>query len=307
MRGASPERRTRPPIPPPEGAQWIEGADGVRLYLRVEAPAGEPLGVIYFVLGPEIGTAEPYPKLKEALLASGFATVMLHPRGSGFSDGLRGDIDDYALFLGDLRLGLEEARKRFVGKAVFLFGHSAGAALALHLAAPQKASAQRAEKAALRGIVLVNPAYQLIYGEGMGPSLRDYLSYAFNTVFRRSALSVDLNGDPSAVKDPSDRQEALAMQRDPLVVRHFSIRYLLAQRRVMRACAANAARIEAPLFLVQGANDALVDPAGNQQILAAAKSADKTLIVAPRGGHGASAVETSVEPLLTWLRAHATG
>jgi acylglycerol lipase len=291
------ERRTRPPIEPPqEGASWIQGAGGVRLYSSAQMPTGEPWGVVYFVLGPEIGAAEPYPKLAAALRASGIATVVLHPRGAGFSDGVRGDIDDYSLFLDDIRLGLERVQTTFPGKAVFLFGHSAGAALALQAAAKAKTD--------LAGLILVNPAYKLTYGEGMGPSLGDYVAFAFNAALRRSALTVDMNSNPSAVKNAADREDALRMQRDPVVVRYFSMRYLLAQREVMNACRENAAAVDAPLLLVQGAEDALVDPRGNEEILAAARSADKAKIVATKGAHGSTAVETIVEQLVAWLGAH---
>jgi acylglycerol lipase len=294
---ASFERTTKLPIEPPrDGATWIQGTGGLRLYFSVKVPAGEPWGVLYFVSGPSIAAAEPYPKFTAALLASGIATAVLHPRGTGFSDGARGDIDDYRLFLDDLRLGLERVRKAFPGKAVFLLGHSAGGALALELAA----------KAAppLAGVILVNPAYKLVYSEGMGPSLSDYVVYAFNAVFRRSALTVDMNSNPTAVKNDADREEGIRLQRDPLVVRYFSMRYMLAQREIMNACLGNVVAINAPLVVVQGAKDTLVDFRGNDEILAAAGTADKVKLVARKGAHGSSAVETVVEELLQWLRTH---
>jgi acylglycerol lipase len=297
---ASIARTTKPPVEPPrDGVSWIQGTGGPRLYFSVKVPAGEPRAVLYFVSGPEIATAEPYPKFTAALHASGIATAVLHPRGTGFSDGLRGDIDDYSLFLDDLRLGLERVRESFPGKAVFLLGHSAGGALALEVAA----------KAAppLTGVILVNPAYKLVYSEGMGPSLTDYVVYAFNAVFRRSALAVDMNSNPSAVKDDADREEGIRRQRDPLVVRYFSMRYLLAQREVMNACLRNVALVDAPLLVVQGSKDALVDFRGNDEILAAARTADKVKLVASDGAHGPSAVETIVEELLQWLQTHRLG
>jgi len=297
---ASFDRLTRPPIEPPrEGARWIQGARGVRLYFSVEVPAGEPWGVVYFVLGPEIRAAEPYPQFTQAAHAAGIATAVLHPRGAGFSDGVRGDIDDYSLFLDDLRLGLDQVRRTFPGKAVFLFGHSAGATLALQVAAKAQAP--------LAGLILVNPAYKMTYGEGMGPAPGDYVVFAFNAVFRRSALTVDMNSNPAAAKNPADREEGLSMQRDPLVVRYFSMRYLLAQKEVMDACLGNAAAFDAPLLLIQGAEDTLVDPRGDDEILAAARTADKVKLVATKGAHGSTAVETIVEELVAWLRGHRQG
>jgi alpha-beta hydrolase superfamily lysophospholipase len=291
---ASFPRLTRPPLDPPAGAQWLYSADAVRLYSATTLPGAEPLGVVVFVLGPEIGAAPLYPALQAALREAGFATSVLHPRGTGWSDGLRGDLDDYALFLADQRLGLESARARFPSTPIFLLGHSVGAAFALELAAQTRGP--------LAGVVLVNPAYKLLAAEGMSPSFGDYVTYAANMVFRPSALTVDMNGRPSAAAHPADRAEAEAMQSDPLVVRYFSLRYLLAQKQVMDRCAVNAAAVAAPLLLVQGAKDALIDPAGSDELLAAAKGGGGTKLTSPEGGHGSSAVETMVEPIVGWLQ-----
>lgn len=297
---ASHPRLTTPPMAPPldsaANVEWLKGAQGTRLYFATKRPDSEPWGVIYFVLGPEISSFDAYPRLTAALHASGVATTVIHPRGAGFSDGLRGDIQDYDLFLCDLRLGLAKTREAFPGKPIFLFGHSAGATLALDLAVKQQT--------AIRGVMLVNPAYKLTYADGMGPTFSDYVSFAFNSVFRRSALSVDMNSNPSAVRNAEDRAEGIALQQDALVVRYFSMRYLSAQREVMSACAENTAQLNVPLLLIQGAQDALVDPRGTDEILAAASTKDKVKLIAPHGGHGASAVETILDELLQWLRMH---
>ena len=268
-----------------------------RLYTSVLSPRAEPAGVIYFVLGPEISSAELYPRFASAARASGFVTAVLHPRGSGYSDGLRGDIDDYKLILDDLLQGLHQLRRRFSAKPIFLFGHSAEAALTLELAVRSPPVA---------GFVLVNPAYKLSYGEGMGPSFADYLVYSWDYVFRRSAISVDLNRNHSRIRDPADSAEAEAMHRDPLVVRHFSLRYLFAQKHVMYRYATNAKATDAPILLIQGARDGLVDPSGNDEILAAARTMDKVKLVASVGAHGSSAVETMVEEILAWLQTHSS-
>ena len=289
-------RRMHPPVDAPAGSEWIQGAQNVQLYTSVLLPVGEPLGVVYLVLGPEVGTAPLYPKLTAALLREGFAVMALHPRGTGYSTGLRGDLDDFRLFLADHHQGLGRLRERFGTKPIFVLGQSVGAAFALELAATAKG--------ALAGMVLVNPAYQLRSSQGMTPSFSDYVAFAANSVFRPSALTVDMNSRPAAIEHPVDRAEALAMQADPLVVRHFSMRFMMAQQKVMSRCPKNAAATKVPLLLVQGAQDALVDPRGTDEILTAAGSPDKTKRVAPQGGHGTSAVESQVEPIVYWLLAH---
>lgn len=281
----------RPPLDPPPAAQFLSGAGGVRLYSEVQGEG--PRGVVWFVMGPEITTAPPYPKLSAALHQAGFATAVLHARGTGFSDGPRGDLDDYALFLGDLRQYRQVLSARFPGR-VFLFGHSAGAALALELAA---------EGQGLAGVVLINPAWKLVYGKGMRPTVGDYFTYAANFVFRPAALTVDMNRNPSAIAFAADRAEGEAMQKDPLVVRYFSLRYLLAQSKVMDRCPLNARKLNAPLLLIEGRHDALVDPSGSAELFAAVPGPAKLKLVASEGGHGSSAVETLVLPIVDWLGA----
>lgn len=288
---ASHPRRTTPPLPPPPGAEMLRGRGDVRLYTATEGSGAR--GVVWFVLGPETMAELPYPQLTAALHEAGLATFVAHPRGSGYSDGLRGDAPDYALVLSDYRLFLEHLAPRF--STIVLLGQSVGAALALEVAA--------APSTPLGGVVLVNPAWKLRYAKGMGPTFRDYVAYAFDAVFRRSALTVDMNRDPSVIEFAPDREEAEAMQRDPLVVRYFSLRYLSAQRRVMKRCPKNVAAVRAPLLLVQGAHDAMVDPDSYDELLAAATVADEAKLVAPDGGHGSSAVETMVPAIVAWITA----
>jgi alpha-beta hydrolase superfamily lysophospholipase len=284
---------TSPPVAPPPGSKFLSGSGGVRLYTSIEGTGKR--GVVWFVLGPETSGQAPYARLTAALHEAGFATAVVHARGTGFSDGVRGDIDDYALFLSDYRLFHEHLAGRF--SHIFVFGQSIGAALALEVTASLPTP--------LAGLVLVNPAWKLTYAKGMGPTLRDYLIYAANYLLRPSALTVDMNRSPASVAFAPDREEAQAMQGDPLAVRYFSLRYLLAQRKVMNRCPQNMAAMQAPLLLLQGAHDALVDPASVDALLGAAQVSDKRKLVAPDGGHGSSAVETMVQPLVAWFTAHA--
>lgn len=279
---------------PPAGTRFVRGAGGIRLYSAIEGEGRR--GVVWFVLGPEVSSAPLYPKLSAALHAAGFATAVLHARGTGYSDGARGDLRDYALFLGDLRRYERLLAARFPGR-VFLLGHSVGAALALELAATAPD---------LAGVVLINPAWRLVYAEGLGPTFGDYAAYAANMIFRPSALTVDMNRSPAAIRFADDRAEGERMQQDPLVVRYFSLRYLLAQSKIMDRCPANAKKLRAPLLMVEGRHDALVDPAGTAELFAAVAEADKLKLVADDGGHGSSAVETMVDSIVPWLVAHET-
>ena len=114
-----------------------------------------------------------------------------------------------------------------------------------------------------------------------------------------------MNSKPEAIEFAADREEGLAMQRDPLVVRWFSMRYLGAQGRVMDRIPENLAKTDVPLLLVQGAHDGLVDPKSFDELLAKSPARDKQKLLSPEGGHGSSAVETQVDAITAWLLAHA--
>lgn len=112
-----------------------------------------------------------------------------------------------------------------------------------------------------------------------------------------------MNSRPFDVAFGPDCEDVIATQRDPLVVRHFSMRMLLAQKRLSDRLPENVAVLTVPVPVIQGAHDALIDPTGNDELLARAGITGSTKFVAPDGGHGTSAVETTVESLVGWLEA----
>ncbi|MBX7083728.1 MAG: lysophospholipase [Nannocystaceae bacterium] len=286
--------QTRPPVEPPADAQWL-ALDGLRLYVSITGPRAG--AVVWFVLGPEAGATPPYPRLRTALHEAGIATALLHPRGAGFSEGPRGDLDDFAALLADQTRFLALLATSF--SRIVVLGHSVGAALALALAAEVGTD--------LAACVLVNPAWKLRAIPGATPSVGDMVHFAVDWLVRPRARTVDMNRNPAALTFAPDREEGEAMQRDPVVVRHFSLRFLAAQRRLMNRCAQHLARVRVPVLLVQGRHDALVDPGAYPQLIAAASQTTAQHVVAPEGGHGASAVETMVAPLVAWIDARVRG
>lgn len=276
----------------PPDVDWVVGQDGQRLHARWLCPQ-HPRAIVWYVLGPEAGAAVPYPRLTQALLDNGLAVTLMHPRGTGFSPGRRGDVEDFQAFLSDYASFRNEIERRCQALPVFLLGHSAGAAFAAHVAATTGLP--------IAGLVLVNAAYRFRHAPGLTPTWRQYVAYAANLLIRPSAPVVDMNSRPVDVGFEPDREEALVMQRDPVVVRRFSMRMLLAQKRVMDHLPGNVAALAAPVLILEGAHDALVDPVGNDLLLARATAVGSAKLVAPDGGHGSSAVDTAVEPLVRWL------
>ncbi len=277
---------------PPSGPRhgWRYASDGTRLYEAVYPSAGPRRGMVLYVAGITGLGGNEQPELVAALVGRGFELRFLHPRGTGYSDGARGDIEDLDRYLEDYR---EYARAVApAGTPVVIVGHSMGGVFALRVAAglPQTA-----------GLVLVNPTHRYAANPGSSPTFLQYVAYAACMVFVPGDRVVDMGGRPEAITDPEDRAEALRRRSDPSVVRWFSMRAMWAAKQVMDGAPADAARCRCPLLLVDGDADRIVDRAGHATLLNAYAGADKTRLTVPGGGHGYTTVIKALPEIVEWV------
>lgn len=122
-------------------------------------------------------------------------------------------------------------------------------------------------------------------------------------IFRPAALTVDMNSNPSAVKNDLDRAEALAMQGDPLVVRYFSMRYLLTQKKITDGCAANiAVTIRGP-DVIRGAKSVRRDHVERARSCTRPHLNDDTSLSVARQEGGAPVIRTGDDHLKHVARA----
>ena len=217
--------------------------------------------------------------------------MVLHPRGTGYSEGTRGDptplddvVDDaVAIIAADAESGER-----------ILFGHSMSTAMAV-------AVAPRTER--LSGVVLVNPPVAMKASRGMTPRWFEYLKYAAYMVFAPHVPVVNMAGDPASIEDPEERADAEARQDDPLLVRYFSMSCMLASKRLMDSMVERARKIEAPLLLVYGTKDSIVERSGCDRLLEAWACKDKRLLTIEGGPHGKRTVLEAAPAIRVWMSA----
>jgi alpha-beta hydrolase superfamily lysophospholipase len=274
------------------GHGWRHASDGTRLYERVYGTAGARRGIVLYVAGITGLGGDEQPEFVAALVNRGFEVRFLHPRGTGYSDGLRGDIADLDRYLEDYR---EYARAVVPeGTPVVVVGHSIGGVFALRVAAglPQTT-----------GLVLINPAHRYAANPASSPTILQYVAYAACTVFVPGNRVVDMGGRPQAITNPEDRAEAIRRRDDALVVRWFSMRAMLAAKRVMDGAPVDAARCRCPLLLVDGDADRIVDRAGHATLLNAYAGTNKTRLTVPGSGHGYATVRHAMPKIAEWVGA----
>jgi alpha-beta hydrolase superfamily lysophospholipase len=282
----------RPAAPSGQGHGWYDASDGTRLYERIFAPALPRRGVVLDVSGITGPGGDERPALVSALVSRGIEVRVPHPRGTGYSGGTRGDIADLSRYLEDYRehaLAIAPS-----GTPLVILGHSMGGVFALRVTA---------NLPRVSGLVLINPTHRYAARSDSAPTFLQYVAYATYMLAAPGRRVVDMGGRPETIEDPSDRAEAARRRDDPLVVRWFSMRAMLAAKRVMDDAPLDAARCRCPLLLVDGDADRIVDRAGHSALMDAYAGAQKTRLTVPGGGHGYGTVLAALPQIAAWVDA----
>src|SRR5688572_5694571 len=103
----------------------IEGAGGLKIFIRSWRPAGQPRAVIVICHGVNSHGGQ-YSWAAEQFAVGGFAVYALDLRGRGKSEGERFFVDNVADYVGDVAALVKLAKSRERGLPLFLLGHSAG-------------------------------------------------------------------------------------------------------------------------------------------------------------------------------------
>jgi alpha-beta hydrolase superfamily lysophospholipase len=174
----------------------LKSKDGLALIGRQWTPAAAARGVVALVhgIGEHVGR---YAHVAAALNQAGYAMLGYDLRGHGRSEGPRGFTPSYDVFLDDIDLLLGEARTRFPGKPLFLFGHSLGGNLVLFYGLRRKPQ--------LAGVVASAPQLRLAFKPP-----------AWKTTMGRLMFNVW-----PGFSMPSGLEQA-ALSRDPEVVRSYA-------------------------------------------------------------------------------------
>jgi alpha-beta hydrolase superfamily lysophospholipase len=276
-----------------ETGTFIIVRDGIKIFVYEYYPVGDFKNTIFIISGI---TGINHNSEKEIIELLGYnknRVVVIHPRGTGYSEGTRGDMADISDFIADY-VEIIKGDKFYndVNRKTILFGHSMSCAIALKVAV---------ELQKTDGIILVNPAYKLKSAKGMSPELSDYVKYIGYYIFAPRVPVVNMAGNPSVIENETDRKESEARNKDPLLVKYFSMRSMTESKRLMNAIVENAGKSDYPLLLLYGDNDMIVDKAGCDEIFTAWKGKNKNYVIIKGGSHGKSTFLKGAEVLINWM------
>lgn len=234
-------------------------AAGDALFRQSWIPTSEPRAVIILAHGYAEHAAR-YQHVAERFVAAGFAVHAIDHWGHGRSDGARGFVPDFSVFLDGMEALLTFAAEAHPGVPLILVGHSMGGLIAAtHLLTHQHA---------YRAAVLSGPAVSA----GEPPSM---VTRAIGRLLARIAPKAGLiQLDAQAVS--RDPEVVAAYLADNLVYKgKMSARLASNMLDAMERIQARAKEIYLPLLVVHGSKDTLAAPDGARILVTNASSTDK--------------------------------
>jgi len=219
--------------------------------------------------------------------------VIIHPRGTGYSEGKRGDISDFSDFINDY-IEIIKSDKDYNSKQhrILLFGHSMSTAVLL-------AVADKIEN--VGGAILVNPPYILKKAKGMSPSFIQYMKYAWFYLFEKHKPIVNMAGDPTIIENEEDRKDSELRINDKLLVKYFSMYMMIESRKLLKSMIDYSKTANFPLLLIYGEKDNIVDKKSCDIIFNAWKFEKKQYVLIRNGSHGKSTVIFSKDTINKWM------
>jgi len=262
-----------------------------RLYSQTWLPDGDTRAAVLLVHGLGEHSAR-YEHVAKHLTSRGFAVYTIDHYGHGKSDGRKGYVERFSVYLDGLDELLKKVRAEQPSLPLFLVGHSMGGLIA--------ATYLLRNQDAFRACVLSGPALKT---DQAPPAILLALTRLL------SALVPTL---------PMIQLDATGVSRDPAVVDAYvndplnfhgklSARLIAELSANMDKTLSRAIEIRIPVIFMHGEEDLLTSPTGSQEMFDNVGSLDKTLKLYPGLYHeifNEPEQDAVMADMSTWLEAH---
>jgi acylglycerol lipase len=191
-----------------------------------------------------------YIHVAEAFGKEGFILFGTDLRGHGRSGGLRGHISSIEDFMQDIDVLLEQARARYPGLPLFLYGHSIGGVQVLHYGLLRKPN--------VKGIIATSSAlHTSVENQAMKVIIVKMLGSLMPKVLIASGL------DPRSIS--RNEKVVQAYINDPLVHDKISLGFGKVMLGVTSWTLTHAGEFSLPLLLLHGKADAIAFPSSSME------------------------------------------
>jgi acylglycerol lipase len=227
-----------------------KSSDDLRLYVQGWEPDATPFKAVVCLvhgIGEHSGR---YAHVAEAFTEAGYVLFAADLRGHGKSEGLRGHADTMEILMMDVDVLLKQAKIRYPGLPLFLYGHSLGGILALHYGLLRKPD--------VKGVLVTSPAMHSSLEQQPSKVLAaKVLGALVPRLTIASGLDVEaISHDPAVIK---------AYNEDPLVHDKISVGLGKVLLQVCKYNLDHAAEFPLPLLLMHGKEDGIAFPSSSTE------------------------------------------
>lgn len=228
----------------------VKNQEGRMLSMQTWAPDNEISGVICFVhgIGEHINR---YTHWAERSVFKGYVFLGFDLCCSGKSEGKQGFFYSFESVMNDVGLLIEQAKLKFPGLPLILYGHSMGGNIVLNYGIRRKPD--------INGIIATAP--WLILRNKPGKLFLSIIRYLSKIV---PNLIIDTSSSVNPDFISRDKVVVEKYLQDPLVHSKVSLKMAISLNDAAEFALKNASMLTVPLLLIHGGEDQITDPAGSQ-------------------------------------------
>lgn len=233
-----------------------ESADGLQIFAQGwESTVIQPKAVVCLVHGLGEHSSR-YAHVGESLARDGFILFASDLRGHGRSGGVRGHISSIEDFMTDIDLLLVQARTRYPGLPIILYGHSLGGIQVLHYGLIRKPN--------IKGVIATSPGLHTELEKQQGKVLA---AKVLGSLIPNTLLASGL--DPKGIS--RDEKVVQTYIADPLVHDKISLGFGKIMLGVTDWTLEHAGEFPLPLLLMHGKADKIAFPSSSTEFAASMK------------------------------------
>ncbi|WP_069805855.1 alpha/beta fold hydrolase [Thermogemmatispora onikobensis] len=217
-------------------------------------------------------------------------------RGHGRSQGRRGDIASFRLYLEDVDSTIAWVRRCWPFLPLILLGESMGSSIAIHYLSSHLPHVQE-----VSGLILISPVLSASITPRPGEVLR-YLRLLL-TAPTRPAMPIT-GREELGCRDPAFNER---LRQDPLFVRLVSVRFLNLLSSWLASARRRAPAIHLPLLLLRGSCDFIARERGTRAFLRRIGSRDVEVVTLTGAYHSLlhdPATPALLEAIHSWIERH---
>lgn len=280
-----------------EPHDYLESVNRTKLFYRYWLPEKETPSKIILCLHGLGGHGADYKILGEPLMKSGVATYALDQRGHGLSEGERGDVESFSLFIEDLDKMVDLLRYKHGSIPIFILGESMGGIICINYAADNSKK--------IAGLILAAPGIKQRFSLQLKDIPFILFCVPYGLIFQRARI-INLAANWDRANRVSENIQMMA--NDPLLIRglcfHFVLGIIKYNRRILKEC---CNMIGLPTLILQGTEDQILSPDGAQEFYDKLKTLDKEIKFLDGASHGLFADPCTAEVVKTitkWIEKH---